>query len=250
MLRFASAYGTFDFVSTLRQTSFIDEMLNAIIKKCIIVLLFKNWGICMDAEVFWKIIGNYNQQTWVIQIAFMIAITLGITFAFIGKYQWLLKIVLGLANIFIGIVFFIIFGTEPIQFFFASPLFISAGILFLWEGYVNKQDTFIHFNKFQWLLFIIVLLYPVASIILGNSFPQMVVYIMPCPLISLCIVMYSGYTNKNKVLLVLLMLWGLTGIKSFFFNALEDTILLICSLYSIRLLIFELKNKKKAWFSS
>ena len=33
------------------------------------------------------------------------------------------------------------------------------------------------------------------------------------------------------VLLILLTRWGLTGIKSFFFNALEDIILLICGLY-------------------
>ena len=199
----------------------------------------------MDAEIFWNIIGNYNQQTWVMQILFMIAIIFGMVLSFLGKTQWLSKIVLGLANIFIGIVFFIIFGIEPIQFFFASPLFIISGILFLWEGYKNRQDTFVFFNKLQWILFILVLLYPVVSILLGNSFPKMVVYIMPCPLISLSIVIYSGYKRKNKVLLLLLIIWGLTGIKSFFFNALEDTILLTCGIYCIWLLVLEFKNKKE-----
>ena len=59
----------------------------------------------------------------------------------------------------------------------------------------------------------------------------MVTYIMPCPVISLSIAVYMGYTRKNRVLLALLTIWGLTGIKSIIFNAYEDTILLIGGLY-------------------
>ena len=54
---------------------------------------------------------------------------------------------------------------------------------------------------------------------------------MPCPVISLSIVVYAGYKRTNKVLLALLTIWGLTGIKSIIFNAYEDTILLIGGLY-------------------
>jgi hypothetical protein len=199
----------------------------------------------MDADIFWKIIGNYNQQTWVIQIIFMLMILCSLIFALLKKVQWLPKISLGIANIYIGIVFFLIYGTEPIQFFFAAPLFITTGLLFIWEGILKKHDSFIGFNKLQWGLFALVLFYPLFSILLGNSFPKMVVYIMPCPLISLSIVIYSGYTQKNMILLLLLTIWGLTGIKSFFFNALEDTILLTCGIYCIWLLIAEFKKQKE-----
>ena len=69
----------------------------------------------------------------------------------------------------------------------------------------------------QATLLALYLLYPFVSAFLGNSFPQMVTYIMPCPVVSLSITVYAGYKNKNKLLLALLTLWGLTGIKSVFF---------------------------------
>lgn len=73
----------------------------------------------------------------------------------------------------------------------------------------------------------------------------MVTYIMPCPVISLSIAVYSGYKRKNKLLLVLLTIWGLTGIKSIIFSAYEDIILLICGLYGILLIVNEIKPVKQ-----
>lgn len=71
----------------------------------------------------------------------------------------------------------------------------------------------------------------------------MVTYIMPCPVISMSIVIYSCYEHKNKILLMLLAIWGITGIKSYFFNVLEDSILLICGIYCIGLLAKEINRK-------
>lgn len=89
-------------------------------------------------------------------------------------------------------------------------------------------------------------IYPIISLLLGNSFPQIVIYIMPCPVISLSIVVYAGYKRKSKVLLALLTIWGLTGIKSIIFNAYEDTILLIGGLYGVVLLVREIWQSKAA----
>ena len=94
------------------------------------------------------------------------------------------------------------------------------------------------------ILLLLYLFYPVVSMLLGNSFPQMVTYIMPCPVISLSIAVYAGYNRKNKLLLVLLTVWGLTGIKSIIFQAYEDVILLVCGLYGIALLISEIKQPR------
>ena len=88
------------------------------------------------------------------------------------------------------------------------------------------------------------LFYPFTSAVLGNSFPQMVTYIMPCPIVSLSITVYAGYKRKNKFLLILLTVWGLTGIKSIIFSAYEDIILLICGFYGIALLVNEIKQSK------
>lgn len=97
-------------------------------------------------------------------------------------------------------------------------------------------------NRIQTILLLLYLLYPIVSLLLGNSFPQMVTYIMPCPVISLSIAVYAGYKRKNKILLALLTIWGVTGIKSIIFNAYEDIILLVCRLYGVVLFINEIKK--------
>lgn len=91
------------------------------------------------------------------------------------------------------------------------------------------------------------LFYPVVSVLLVNSFSQMVTYILPCPVISISIAVYAGYKRKNKVLLALLTIWGLIGIKSVIFNAYEDIILLACGLHGIILFVSKKKQSKKVW---
>ena len=56
------------------------------------------------------------------------------------KNRMAAKFSLGIANLFIGIGFFARYGTEPIQKYFALPLYLSCGILFLYESWHNKDD--------------------------------------------------------------------------------------------------------------
>lgn len=198
----------------------------------------------MDAQTFWNVIGNYNKQTWVIQILLVIFVIFSIVLSYMQKVKWAAKCSLGIVNLFIGIVFFAKYGTEPIQKFFALPLYLLCGILFLFEGWKYKEDIIDRPNIIQTILLLLYLIYPIISIILGNSFPQMVTYIMPCPVISLSIAIYAGYNRKNKVLLALLTIWGLTGIKSIIFHAYEDIVLLISGLYGIALLVREIRKFK------
>lgn len=79
----------------------------------------------MDATAFWKVIGEYNSQTITVQIILMLFLVLGLILSYTGKIEWSAKLVLGVANLYIGIVFFGVFGTEPIQFFFrAAAVFV------------------------------------------------------------------------------------------------------------------------------
>lgn len=100
---------------------------------------------------------------------------------------------LGVINLFIGIVFFAWYGTEPVQKIFALPLYLLCGMLFLLESWRNKEDVVEKPNGIQAVLLMLYLLYPAVSLLLGNSFPQMVTHIMPCPVISLRIAVYAGY---------------------------------------------------------
>jgi hypothetical protein len=198
----------------------------------------------MNAQVFWNVIGNYNEQTKIVQIALLILMILSIALSYIRKINWAAKFTLGVVNLFIGIVFFAWYGTEPIQKFFALPLYLLCGTLFLYESWHNKNDLLEKPTPFQSLLIVLYLLYPLISVVLGNNFPQMVTYIMPCPIVSLSITVYAGYKRKNKLLLIILTVWGLTGIKSIIFSAYEDIILLLCGFYGIVLLVNEIKQSK------
>ena len=145
----------------------------------------------------------------------------------------------------IGLAFFARYGSEPIQKYFALPLYLLFGILFLYESRHNGADTLQKPTAVQALLLLLWLLYPLVSLLLGNAFPQMVTHIMPCPIVSLSITVCAGYRYKNRLLLALLTLWGLTGIKSIFFHAYEDTILLLCGLYGAVQLVMAVRSARR-----
>lgn len=199
----------------------------------------------MDAQAFWNVIGNYNEQTWIIQIALLIFVLLAMILSYTGEVKWAAKFALGIVNLFIAIAFFARYGTEPVQKYFALPLYLVCGGLFLYESRHNKDDVIWKPDIIQKILLMLYFLYPFVSMLLGNSFPQMVTYIMPCPVISLSMIIYAGYKRKNKILLALLTIWGLTGIKSIVFNAYEDMILLVCGVYGVVLLVNEMRKPKK-----
>ena len=201
----------------------------------------------MDAQAFWNVIGNYNKQTWIIQIILFTFMLLAIMLSYMKKVKWAAKFLLGIVNLFIGIAFFAWYGTEPIQKFFALPLYLLCGGLFIYESWRSKDDMIKRPNLIQITLLLLYLLYPAVSMLLGNSFPQMVTYIMPCPVISLSIAVYAGYKRKNKVLLTLLTIWGLTGIKSVIFNAYEDIILLIAGIYGVCILFKMYRTKSESY---
>ncbi|MFQ7856168.1 MAG: DUF6064 family protein [Flavonifractor plautii] len=57
------------------------------------------------------------------------------------KAPWAAKFALGIANLWIGLAFFARYGSEPIQKYFALPLYLLFGILFLYESRHNGADT-------------------------------------------------------------------------------------------------------------
>jgi hypothetical protein len=199
----------------------------------------------MSASSFWNVIAEYNKHTLFIQVILLAFIIISIIAAYIRHLNFLPKIALGIGCLFIGIVFFLYYGTEPLQFLFAAPLFIVSGILFIYEAKINKSDIMKKPNIITSILFVIVLLYPLISYMLGNIYPTTVLLIMPCPMVSLCILIYSCYNRRNRLLMVLLILWGMTGIKSLFFNVYEDLILLTCGFYGIYLMIIMKDSKTR-----
>lgn len=193
----------------------------------------------MDVQVFWEAISAYNRQTAAVQ-AVLLTFLLGMTaLSYAGKVRRAAKCALGVVHLFLAAVFFARYGRAPIQLFFALPLFLACGLLFLYECRHCRSDELARPDLPRTVLLILCLSYPLCSLLAGNAFPQMVTSIMPCPVVSFGIVVYSGYSRKNRLLLALLTLWGLTGIKSLLFHVYEDLILLLCGLYGARQLLLE-----------
>lgn len=124
----------------------------------------------MDAQAFWNVIGNYNEKTWIIQMILLVFLLSAIVLSYTKKIKWAAKFSLGITNLFIGIGFFAWYGTEPIQKYFALPLYLFVGALFLFESWHKKDDILKEFNMLQVILLLLYLFYPFASILLLLSF--------------------------------------------------------------------------------
>ena len=191
----------------------------------------------MDASAFWEVIGKYNLNTGVYQIALVTLLVVGILTSYLSKYKWIAKVVLGTLNLYIAIFFFLQYGTEPIQKYFALPLFLAISILLFYEAVRHSNDTLDRPTVVAIILMVLYAAYPFVSTLLGCRFPQMVTHIMPCPVVTISIAVYSCYKKKSLLLLILLTLWGLTGVKALIFSAYEDVILLVAGIYGVWLII-------------
>lgn len=64
----------------------------------------------MNVQAFWNVIGMYNRRTIVMQIILLIIIVIALILSYGKKKNWISKAVLGIANLFVEIVFFGIYG--------------------------------------------------------------------------------------------------------------------------------------------
>lgn len=199
----------------------------------------------MSASAFWNVIGRYNQNTIIIQVCVLLLLAMLFIVSLKTKYANAMKFGLGLVNLFIALVFFGYYGTEPIQKFFALPLYTAIGLLFILDAIKNHDDLIEVKSIPQVIILFLFVVYPLISLILGNRYPKMVLHIMPCPVVTLSIGVYSMYRKKNIVLLILLAVWGLTGIKSVIFHAYEDLILLFAGIYCVYIIVQTIRRKNQ-----
>ena len=99
----------------------------------------------MDGQLFWEVIGKYNSQTIVLQIILFIMLAVALVLSWKGKITWAAKAALGIVHLFIGIIFFGVYGVEPIQKYFALPLYLCCGVLFIVESIINNISIYFSF---------------------------------------------------------------------------------------------------------
>lgn len=203
-------------------------------------------------ELFWKTISDYNQATWIYQILICI-VGLILTLLLYKKpgktVKLLMKGYLAFCFGWIAIVFFFTFGTEEIGKMKTTVLFAVISILWIVDIFINKvtfeRET--RYNKLTYLFYALFACYPLFSILFGNSFPSLVVWLMPCPLTTFALTLLAAFSKKtNYALLVLLILWGLTGIpKIFIFDVPEDFILGLAGFMGIAVAWLQGKERRR-----
>ena len=130
----------------------------------------------MDAQAFWNVVSAYNQQTLAAQIALLLLVLAAAVLSYSNKVKWAAKFALGVIHLFIGVAFFACHGAAPVQKYFALPLFLICGLLFLYESYRNRNDALRKPNAQVCLLLLPYLFYPLISFLMGNRFPQIVTH--------------------------------------------------------------------------
>jgi hypothetical protein len=185
-----------------------------------------------SAVEFWNVIGAYNVQTTVVQLLFPVLLLGLLLFSFFSRKQWVsnaLKSLMVVLFLFVGIWFFLIVDRSVTAMIF-GPYFIVMGCLFFWE-LLQAKESFRLPTTIQYILYGLTLSYPLVSYLIGHHYPQQVRYILPCPLVAFSLITYCRLQKRNDLLNILLILWGLTGVKAFIFDVKEDLILLIVGIY-------------------
>ncbi len=186
------------------------------------------------AVEFWKTIEVYNVETFYFQSILSFILIGMLIFSFINQRQLtgiILKSLFSLAFFFVGIYFFLLTDNSFTAKIF-GPYFIVIGFLFLFDLF-KIRTQFQPPSLIQFLLYGLTLLYPLISYLLNHRYPQQVLYILPCPIVSLALITYSRFEKRNNALYILLVLWGLTGVKAFIFDVKEDLILLMVGVYGL-----------------
>jgi len=116
-------------------------------------------------------------------------------------------------------------------------------ILFFVDIFTNKISLKRNrrYDKGVAAIYLLFFLYPAAGFILGRHFPEISMWLMPCPLTVFTIALITSFmTAKSTWIYLLLLLWALPGLpKSFMFNIQEDLILGLTGIFGIIVLVLQ-----------
>jgi hypothetical protein len=201
---------------------------------------------------FWTHVGVYNETTWPLQLALVVAAAILTYLVFTRpgpKADRWMKGFLALAFGWNGIVLFLFFLKNPISMYTGTPLFLIVAALFVVD--IFTQKTQFRFPEARWkqvitlLWILLVLLYPVIGWPLGHTFPQVLLPMFPCPLTVFALALVAAAAPKvDKKVFIFLLPWALMGLPKCFgsLDCYEDCILFAAGVYGLIELI---RNWKK-----
>lgn len=198
------------------------------------------------SKIFISTIADYNSNTWKFQIAFYligILLTILIYKKPVDSVKRAMKLYLGICYLWISTVFFLRYGSGEFHKELTAAYFGLISILFFIDIFTNKitLERNRRYDKGVSAIYILSLLYPVVGFLLGRHFPEISMWLMPCPLTVFAIALLTSFkTAKNTWMYILLLLWALPGLpKSFMFNIQEDLILGLAGVFGIIVLALQ-----------
>ena len=206
----------------------------------------------MDTATFWTQIATYNETTWPVQVLTIIAAAY-LTYRLFArpgaKTDVWMKAFLAFSFAWDGIVFFLVFVRSKISLFTGVPLFIIVAVLFLVD--IARGRTEFQVPESGWkrslTIFWLVLtaLYPLIGwVILGHTYPRMLLPLFPCPLTVFAISLISVTPKADKAVFISLLPWAIMGLPKCFgaLDCYEDCILFASGIYGLVILIRNWKS--------
>lgn len=184
-------------------------------------------------EIFWDTIADYNTGTLWIQaiiIALAVLIVALTSISPSGRRSAALKIYMAAVNLWIGISYYLIFGTGRDYHVLMALLWIVMGGIWFYDAKKGTELIREGGKKRKLLSFAVMLLpiaYPATSFIIGREWPMVTTPVMPCSVAVFNIgVMLLFYRKVNIIMAMMLCHWSLAGLsKVYSYGILEDYIL-------------------------
>jgi Family of unknown function (DUF6064) len=202
-------------------------------------------------EQFLEVFKNYNEGVFPMQILFylmgIIAIYLALKpNAYSDK---IISSILAFFWLWMGVVYHLIYFTEfnKLAYLFGG-FFIVQSILFVVLGAFQSKFSFqFHADKFgktgMSLILFALIIYPILGYFLGHIYPSSPTFGLPCP--TTIFTFGILLINKKKcpiLILIIPFVWSIIGFMAAFqFGILEDTGLIVASLMTTFLLIYQNK---------
>jgi len=202
---------------------------------------------------WWAVLQNYSLSIFPAQIVFYL-LTVAMLVVFFTQQETIANRVIkggfALAFVWIGIVFFLLFGQEFPAHNAQAFLFLSLSVLYTVDFFTNTY----HFSmpRAGWRKtltiagFGLTMAYPLFAILLGRPASHWIVPgTFPCPTVALALVfMATTFPSRNRwlylITLGLLLLWAIPFpimIQIPQFGVYEDSIMLLMGIYSLGILV-------------
>ncbi|MBD3341631.1 MAG: hypothetical protein GF353_21175 [Candidatus Lokiarchaeota archaeon] len=208
----------------------------------------------ISANEWWKIIGNYNIAIFPAQIILhLVAVIITVYFVLRSKKEAniVLKAFFAFNFAWIGIIFFIIFGTGLSMNYLSAFLFILVACFFgadIFRKRIEFQLPGKNYEKMvMTVLLVVISCYPFIGFLFGHQFPRMIFLgVFPCSTTALALTFLAFSVPKIDLKpYILLLIWAIPFpifIQIPQFGVYEDAIMLSTGIVALITLIL---NREK-----